>query len=63
MENTRVTEFETLLENFRDDYNKFMEKGNKAAATRARKSLQEIRNLAKDVRDEISETKKNMSVA
>ena len=63
MENTRVTEFETLLENFKDDYSKFMEKGNKAAATRARKSLQEIRNLAKDVRDEISETKRNMSVA
>jgi hypothetical protein len=62
MEN-RVTQFESLLESFRDDYLKFTEKGNKTAATRARKSLQEMRNLAKEVRDEISQTKKDMSEA
>jgi hypothetical protein len=30
------------------------------AGTRARKHLQEIRNLAKDLRDEISKTKREM---
>lgn len=54
----RVTEFETLLESFKEDYLKFVEKGNNTAGTRARKSLQDIRNLAKEVRDEISSTKK-----
>lgn len=56
----KVTEFERLLESFKEDYLKFTEKGNKAAATRARKALQEIRNLAKDTRDEISNTKREM---
>ena len=56
-ENTTVQTFETLLENFKDDYQKFMEKGNNAASTRARKTLQEIRNLAKDTRDEIQRVK------
>ena len=59
MEN-RVTEFESLLNLFKEDYEKFNEKGNKTAGTRARKTLQEIRNLAKDTRDEISNTKKEM---
>lgn len=57
----RVTEFENLLISFKEDYVKFMDKGNKAAATRARKTLQEVRNMAKDLRDEISNTKKDMA--
>jgi len=58
METSTIEQFETLLESFKEDYEKFMEKGNKTAATRARKALQEIRNLAKDTRDEISKTKR-----
>lgn len=54
----KVLQFEALLESFKEDYEKFMEKNNKTAATRARKSLQEIRNLAKDTRDEINKVKK-----
>lgn len=57
----KVTEFENLLQSFREDYEKFIEKGNKTAGTRARKTLQEIRNLAKDTRDEISNTKREMT--
>lgn len=59
MEN-RVKEFRDLLAEFEVDYVKFTEKGNKTAATRARKILQDIRNLAKDVRVEIMDNKKNM---
>lgn len=59
----RVTEFETLLENFKADYTKFMEKGNNTAGTRARKALQDIRNLAKEVRDEISSVRKEKTAA
>ncbi|MHA2431467.1 MAG: histone H1 [Promethearchaeota archaeon] len=59
----RVEELKSMVESFEDDYNKFTEKGNKTAATRARKTLQDIRNWSKDVRMEISETKKDMATA
>ena len=59
----RTEEFMNLVECFSIEYDKFIEKGNKTAGTRARKYLQEIRNLSKDVRDEISKTKKEMVVA
>jgi hypothetical protein len=58
METSTIEQFEALISSFKEDYEKFMDKGNKTAATRARKSLQEIRNLAKDTRDEISRTKR-----
>ena len=59
----KLTEFEKLFETLKEDYSKFIEKGNKTAGTRARKTLQEIRNLAKDTRDEISNVKKEMTNA
>jgi hypothetical protein len=62
-EENRTNEMESLVENFKLEYSKFTEKGNKMAGTRARKHLQEIRNLAKDLRDEISKTKKEMATA
>lgn len=58
----RTEELQSLVANFSIEYDKFTEKGNKTAGTRARKYLQEIRNLSKDVRDEISKTKKEMVV-
>jgi ElaB/YqjD/DUF883 family membrane-anchored ribosome-binding protein len=56
----KLVEFENLLNELKADYEKFMEKGNKTAGTRARKTLQDVRNLAKEMRDEISNTKKQM---
>lgn len=56
----KVIELEKLVTLFKEEYTKFAEKGNKTAGTRARKALQDIRNLAKDARDEISDTKKQM---
>mgnify|MGYP000441471127 CR=1 FL=1 len=58
MHTEKTTEMESLVENFKSEYVKFSEKGNKAAGTRARKHLQEIRNLAKELRDQISRDKK-----
>jgi hypothetical protein len=54
----RLEELKQLVATFEEDYVKFVEKGNKTAATRARKTLQDIRNLSKDVRVEINEAKK-----
>jgi len=56
----KVIELENLVKIFTEEYTKFIEKGNKTAGTRARKALQDIRNLAKDTRDDISNTKKQM---
>jgi len=58
MEQNSLTRFKELVSEFETDYLKFTEKGNKTAGTRARKSLQEIRNLSKDIRIEISSAKK-----
>jgi hypothetical protein len=49
-----------LLEKFSEyeqNHDKFAEKGNKAAGTRARKALSEITKLAKDQRKVIQEVK------
>lgn len=58
MKTNSLDTLKSLVSEFEADYTKFSEKGNKAAGTRARKALQEIRNLAKDIRTEISDAKK-----
>lgn len=58
MEENSLNKMKTLVSEFEADFTKFSEKKNKAAGTRARKALQEIRNLAKDIRTEISGAKK-----
>ena len=49
---------QNALNDAKIDLDKFAEKGVKAAAVRARKQLQEVRNLAKDLRVAINDTKK-----
>ena len=58
MKENNLDKMKVLVSEFEADFTKFTEKGNKAAGTRARKALQDIRNLAKDIRTEISEAKK-----
>lgn len=45
------------VEILKQEYEKF-ERGNKSAGTRARKSLQNIKKIAQDLRVEIQESKK-----
>lgn len=52
-----TTAFVELVEEFKADVEKFNEKGNKSAGTRARKSLMEISKLCKSLRAEIQESK------
>lgn len=47
----------TLVESYISENEKFSEKGNKAAGTRARKALMEITKICKERRKEIQETK------
>jgi|TARA_B110000967_G_C18385207_1_gene317199 hypothetical protein len=43
-----------VITNVQEDVTKFDEKGNKAAGTRVRKAMQQIKTLAQDVRVAVS---------
>ena len=57
-EETIYNQMISLLEEIQPDVEKFYDKGNKAAGTRVRKAMQEIKTLAQDQRAEISEMNK-----
>ena len=53
-----LNEMADILDLLQDDVAKFEEKGNKAAGTRVRKAMQNIKTLAQDVRVYVSEKNK-----
>ncbi|HCD53527.1 MAG TPA: histone H1 [Balneolaceae bacterium] len=55
---SRVSELKELVDSVSAEMEKFYDKGNKAAGTRARKGLQDLKKLAQDIRLEI-QAKKN----
>ncbi len=54
---SRYDEMNNLLNELEPDVKKFYDKGNKAAGTRARKTLQDIKKKSQDIRLEIQEWK------
>jgi len=56
-ETNRLEQLITLLEETRDDHDKFFTGGNSAAGTRVRKTMQEVKTLAQELRVEVQETK------
>ncbi|MEO0560243.1 MAG: histone H1 [Bacteroidota bacterium] len=46
------------VEGMEDDFSKFYDKGNKAAGTRIRKGMQELKKMAQDIRVDV-QAKKN----
>ncbi len=52
-----LEELIVLLEETRDDHEKFFERGNDAAGTRVRKAMQDVKALAQELRTEVQETK------
>ena len=54
----KVQQLVTALE---EDFFKFYDKSNKAAGTRVRKGLQELKNLAQEVRSDIQQRKQGNS--
>ncbi|MDZ7717334.1 MAG: histone H1 [Balneolaceae bacterium] len=56
---SRIEEVKGLMTELEEDLDKFYEKGNKAAGTRARKQLQNLKKLAQDIRLEIQDIKNN----
>lgn len=43
----------SLVEAMEADFAKFYEKGNKAAGTRVRKGMQDLKNMAQDIRKDV----------
>lgn len=59
---SRIEEIKNLVAELEPDLDKFYNKGNKTAGTRARKLLQDMKKLAQDVRVEIQDMKKEGDV-
>ena len=56
---SRIDEIKNLVDAATTEMEKFYDKGNKAAGTRARKNLQDLKKLAQEVRLEIQDIKNN----
>lgn len=53
----RYEELKALVQSLEEDFKKFYEAGNKAAGTRVRKGMLDLKNLAQDIRVDVQETK------
>ena len=53
----RYAQLRELLLSLETDFVKFYEKGNKAAGTRVRKGMQDLKVLAQDIRTEVQNMK------
>ncbi len=53
----RFDELRDLVMSLEGDFQKFYDKGNQAAGTRVRKGMQELKNLAQDIRVEVQDIK------
>lgn len=54
----RFGQLQDLVNSLEGDFEKFYDKGNNAAGTRVRKGMQEMKNLAQEIRLEV-QSKKN----
>ncbi|WP_069130570.1 histone H1 [Rhodohalobacter halophilus] len=54
---SRMDEIKNLTAELEGDLDKFYNKGNKAAGTRARKQLQDLKKLSQEIRLEIQDIK------
>jgi uncharacterized membrane-anchored protein YhcB (DUF1043 family) len=54
---SRFNEIVELVQTFEKDFIKFYEKGNKSAGTRVRKSMNDLKRKAQEIRKEVQEIK------
>lgn len=55
----RFEEIRDLIMSAQDDFDKFYNKNNQAAGTRVRKVMQQMKELAQDIRKEVQDIKNN----
>ncbi len=53
----RFDQIRDLVMSLEGDFEKFYDKGNQAAGTRVRKGMQDLKNLAQEIRVEIQDKK------
>jgi hypothetical protein len=53
----RFAQLKALVDSLEADFTKFYEKGNNAAGTRVRKGMQDLKNLAQEIRVEVQDKK------
>ncbi len=53
----RFEEISNLIASLEGDFEKFYDKKNQAAGTRVRKGMQELKNLAQEIRVEVQDIK------
>ena len=56
----RFSELKNFVDEQERDFSQFYEKGNKAAGTRVRKAMQDLKKMAQDIRVEIQDKKNEM---
>ncbi|WP_373494007.1 histone H1 [Aquiflexum sp.] len=54
---SRFSEIKDLILGLEGDFEKFYDKNNQAAGTRVRKGMQDLKNLAQDIRKEVQDKK------
>ncbi len=54
---SKFSEVSELVNSMKEDFEKFYEKGNSAAGTRVRKGMQDLKNMAQDIRKEVQDKK------
>ncbi|HAE12600.1 MAG: hypothetical protein R2767_10400 [Chitinophagales bacterium] len=54
----KLAQIKSIISSAEEDMMKFLDKGNKTAGTRLRKELQQIREIAQDIRKEVLERRK-----
>ena len=54
---SRFSDVKNLVMSLEADFEKFYDKGNQAAGTRVRKGLQDLKNLAQEIRTEVQDKK------
>ena len=50
-------DLKSIVEDAEDDFKKFYEKGNKAAGTRVRKAMQDLKAKAQEIRGDVQDKK------
>ena len=53
----RFEQLKSMIESLEADFEKFYDKGNNAAGTRVRKGMQDMKNLAQEIRLEVQDIK------
>ena len=54
---SRFSELQSIVNDMEGDFQKFYDKGNQAAGTRVRKGMQDMKNLAQEIRLEVQDIK------